>query len=202
MNRKWAALALAAMMLALTIPLGVSADGERIMYVYTDNGKSLHVRQDPMIGNNIIAELAYGEAVSVRMTSASGWATIDWINGYGGVAYVMSRYLVDYKPGGRTPVGPSGGGSASEAARALEDMNAEFRSCVKVYAPYRVVARPTRASGWVNLRWAPSTMAERITTCSQGKELKVLAEMTNWFQVEDPATGMIGFIDRRYVSVW
>jgi len=56
-------------------------------------------------------------------------------------------------------------------------------------------------SGWVNLRWAPSTEAERIATCPQGKELTVLAELKNWYQVEDPATGMIGFIKRTFVSV-
>ena len=47
---------------------------------------------------------------------------------------------------------------------------------------------------------APSTEAERIATCGQGKELIVLTEMTNWYQVQDPATGMIGFISRQYVS--
>ena len=79
-------------------------------------------------------------------------------------------------------------------------MNAEFASAKKVAVPYTVVARPSRASGWVNLRWAPTTEAERISTCKQGKELTVLAELKNWYQVQDPVTGMIGFISRQYVT--
>ena len=52
----------------------------------------------------------------------------------------------------------------------------------------------------MNLRWAPSTEAERIATCPQGKQLTVIGETKNWYQVQDPKTGMIGFISRQYVS--
>jgi uncharacterized protein YgiM (DUF1202 family) len=77
-------------------------------------------------------------------------------------------------------------------------MNAEFRSAVRV-SPYTVISRPSRASGWVNLRWAPSTEAERIATCPQGKELTVIAQTNSWYQVQDPQTGMIGFIMQKFV---
>ena len=81
----------------------------------------------------------------------------------------------------------------------MNSMNAEFRTAVKV-APFTVIARPSRASGWVNLRWAPTTEAERIATCPQGKELTVLAQTNSWYQVQDPVTGMIGFIMQKFVS--
>ncbi len=167
------------------------------MYVYTDNGKTLNVRSDPMTGNNVIGSLKYGEAVSVRMTFANGWACIDWASGAGYVAYVQSRFLVSSKPASRTPVATP---VSTPAADTLSGMNAEFRTAVRV-APYTVVARPSRASGWVNLRWAPSTEAERITTCSQGKELTVLMELNNWYQVQDPMTGMIGYISKNFVTI-
>ena len=83
----------------------------------------------------------------------------------------------------------------------MADLNREFRSARVVQTPYTVVSRPVRASGWVNLRWAPSLEAELIETCPQGKELTVLTEMNNWYQVQDPTTGMIGFIMRKYVQV-
>ena len=82
-------------------------------------------------------------------------------------------------------------------------MNDEFRTGKLVANPFTVYARPSRASGWVNLRWAPSTEAERIATCPQGKQLTVIGEIgetRNWYQVQDPQTGMIGFISRQYVS--
>lgn len=198
MTRKFIALALAVVMAALLIPAVVAADSGWIMYVYTDNGKTLNVRRDPMVADNIIGQLKFGEAVSVRMTTSNGWACIDWSSGE--VAYVQSRFLVNSQPGIRPA--PSGSGTApatTDAAKILTDMNAEFRSARQV-VPFTVTARPTRASGWVNLRWAPSTESERIATCPQGKELTVLAEMKNWYQVQDPMTGMIGFISRKYVS--
>ena len=81
----------------------------------------------------------------------------------------------------------------------MAEMNREFRAARKVNA-YTVISRPVRASGWVNLRWAPSLEAEVIATCPQGKELTVIAELRTWYQVQDPVTGMVGFISRSYVS--
>ena len=206
MIKRLLSLALVAMMVAMLIPAMAVADNEWTMYVYTDNGKSLNVRSDPSTGNNVIGALKYGEAVSVYMTSAKGWATIDWANGF--VAYVQSRFLVPYKPAAK-PSSNSGSAqnntgsntsktSTTDAEKVLSQMNAEFSTGKKV-SPYTVISRPSRASGWVNLRWAPTTEAERIATCPQGKELTVLAELKNWYQVQDPATGMIGFISRQYV---
>ena len=194
-----------AVLAVLCLPAAL-ADGW-IMYVYTDNGKTLNVRSDPSTGNNIIGHLNFGDPVNVRMTTANGWSVIDWVSGIGQVAYVQSRFLVSTQPGIRpaptpvpvTPTTPPADPAAAEALRILTDMNAEFASARKVSNPYTVIARPARASGWVNLRWAPSTETERIATCSQGKELIVIAELKNWYQVQDPSTGMIGFISARYV---
>ena len=204
MTKRLLSLALAAMLLAMLIPAVTVAEDEWTMYVYTDNGKSLNVRRDPAIGNNIIGSLKYGDTVSVRMTSAKGWATIVWASGDGFVAYVQSRFLVPYKPAPKTPDSGSkkttpSSSATTDAAKLISAMNAEFATAKKV-SPYTVVSRPARASGWVNLRWAPTTGAERIATCPQGKELTVLAELKNWYQVQDPATGMIGFISRQYVT--
>ena len=187
-------------MLLLTLFAPAAGAEDWIMYVYTENGKSLNVRSDPMVANNVIGGIPYGEAVSVRMTLASGWACIDWAAGDGYVAYVQSRYLLNYKPGAAPSGGSSGKSSTPASVTTIDTLNAEFRTAKKVNA-YTVYARPARATGWVNLRWAPSTDAERIATCPQGKELTVIAETKNWFQVQDPTTGMIGFISRQYVSV-
>jgi len=206
MTKRFLSLALIAMLLAMVFPVSL-AGAEWTMYVYTDNGKSLNVRRDPATGNNIIGSLKYGEAISVRMTMANGWTAINWASGDGYVAYVQSRFLVNYKPAPKSSSSSSssqntsGNSSASTSnlTKAFNDMNAEFKTGVRV-SPYTVIARPARASGWVNLRWAPNTEAERIATCPQGKELTVLAELKNWYQVQDPATGMIGFISRQYVT--
>ena len=212
MTKKLLSLALAAILLAALIPAAL-ADSETTMYVYTENGKTLNVRSAPAVGDNIVAQARYGDPVSVVATSDNGWSTIWWQdeNGEFHNYYVQSRFLVNDKPGAKPSTKPTAAPSASteasteasskasnEASKVLSDMNKEFASAQKV-SPYTVVARPSRASGWVNLRWAPTTEAERIATCPQGKELTVLVEMKNWYQVQDPATDMIGFISSQYV---
>ena len=201
MSKRILSLLLAVMMMSTLFISLAHADGWT-MYVYTDNGRTLNVRSDPTGGKNIIGRLNYGSAVSVRMTMANGWAAIDYAAGIGGFAYVQSRFLVNSKPAPKapTPVPTKSVTPITPAASSglFDSMNAEFRSAVRV-SPYTVIARPSRASGWVNLRWAPSTEAERIATCPQGKELTVLAQTSSWYQVQDPQTGMIGFIMQKFV---
>ena len=201
MSKRILSLLLVVMMMSTLFISLAHADGWT-MYVYTDNGRTLNVRSDPTGGKNIIGRLNYGSAVSVRMTMANGWAAIDYAAGVGGVAYVQSRFLVNSKPAPKTPT-PVPTKSVTPITPAassglFDSMNAEFRSAVRV-SPYTVISRPSRASGWVNLRWAPSTEAERIATCPQGKELTVLAQTSSWYQVQDPQTGMIGFIMQKFV---
>ena len=209
MMKKFVTLAVA----VLLCMLAVSSALAETYYVKTDDGKTVNVRWTDDKNHAVMAKLPYGTAVEVLATTKKGtWALIN----YKGMtqdgeyvdcdAYVMMRFLSRSYPGEyQNKSSGSSSGSASstttDAGKVFSDMNREFASARKVSAPYTVVARPTRASGWVNLRWAPSTEAERIATCNQGKELTVLAELKNWYQVEDPATGMIGFIKRNFVSV-
>ena len=197
---------------ALLCLLAVSSALAETYYVKTDNGKTVNVRWTDDTQHAVMVQLPYGTPVDVVGTTKNGtWAIINYkgqtndgefVDTDG---YIMMRFLSKTNPGKyeKKSSGSSSGstGSSSDAARILSDMNREFASARKVVSPYIVVSRPTRASGWVNLRWAPSTEAERIATCPQGKELIVLAELNNWHQVQDPATGMIGFIKRSFVSV-
>ncbi len=193
--------------------LAVSCAMAETYYVKTDDGKTVNVRWTDDTDHAVMAKLPYGTIVDVLATTKGGkWALIN----YKGMtqdgeyvdtdAYVMMRFLSKTYPGeyqkkSSGSTSGSTGSQPSDAAKILADMNREFASAKKVEVPYTVIARPTRASGWVNLRWAPSTEAERIATCNLGKELVVLTELKNWYQVEDPVTGMIGFIKRSFMSV-
>ncbi len=183
----------AALLMTVLVSCAALADNGYIMFVYTEDQGTLNVRSSMNTGNNVIGALPFGTPVHVY-NFYSGWAMIDYNNSN---AFVMSRYLVQNQPGSVTPA-PA---PVPTPGTSLEDINREFKSAVRVYMPYTVVARPARASGWVNLRWAPSTKTEVITTCRQGKELTVIAELQNWYQVQDPMTGMVGFISRSYVRV-
>lgn len=215
MTERLVSLALALMMvMALALPVALAEDNSvdpraGYYYVKTDNGKGLNVRNAPGSGSSVIGSLKYGTRIHVDAFTTPDWALIlyRYDNGYGldyYAAWVSTRYLTRTNPGkyqgsssANNNQGQSSNGAAANSLSALNDI---FRTAKQVDAPYTVVARPSRASGWVNLRWAPSTDAQRIATCPQGKTLTVLAEMKGWYQVKDPVTGMIGFISSKYVS--
>ncbi len=202
MMKRLALVMLAALMLTVAcVPSmgsgACAAERFRTMYVYTENGGSLNVREAPDGAARILTRLPYGTPVSVvGRVGQTGWTEIVYGTGAYDYAYVQSRFLVSRMPGPQPDPDPTPAGTDT-----LRDVNAEFRTANFVRLPYYVIARPERASGWVNLRWAPSMDAERMATCPDGKRLTVLAELRNWYQVEDPVTGMIGFISRNYVEI-
>ena len=54
-------------------------------------------------------------------------------------------------------------------------------------------------------QWRDAVLKEAGRRCSDESvqtllAAAVLAELRNWYQVQDPATGMIGFISRQYVN--
>ncbi len=175
-------------------------------YVYTENGKGLNVRATP--GGEVVGSLKYGTRIyCYYKDNGNGWALIDYTYdnpGFGRGTYacfVSNRFLRKSKPAPRSSAKNTA--SASTVAVAAEDpliaLNAEFRSAKKV-SPFTVYTRPTRASGWVNLRWAPSKSAEILGTYKANAALTVIQEMTNWYQVEDSETGLVGFVDKNFVN--
>ena len=173
-----------------------SSGSDGYYYVYTENGKGLNVREEP--NGRVVGSLKYGTKVYVYVIS-DNWALIDYTYdkpGYGTgkyAAFLNTRFLRKNKPDPWTPSEPT------VVDTSLADINEEFRSARRV-EPYSVFVRPSRVSGWVNLRWAPSLEAEIMATYKANDELLVIRELTHWLQVEDQDTGDVGFISRQYVT--
>ena len=172
-------------------------------YVFTENGKGLNVRFTA--GGEVIGSLKYGTRIyCYYRDGGNGWALIDYTYnnptyGYGTyAAYISSRYLRKTKPEARTSGSSSKSTSSASAADAVSEINAEFRSARNV-TPFTVTVRPSRTSGWVNMRWAPSKSAEIMATYKQNEKLLVIKETNNWYQVEDQDTGDVGFISKQFV---
>ena len=176
------------------------------MYVCTDNGLGLNVRSAPYVGNNIIGVASYGAEVKVIRFLDNGWACIQWGKGEG---YVQSRFLLSYKPAARVTATPvpvytvapytSYEEYSYDYTDTLAVLNAEFRTA-RLVTPFTVVVRPARASGWVNMRWAPSKTAKIRTTRYNGDTLRVIAENKTWAQVMDDTTGECGFMMKRFLE--
>ena len=201
MNRKLTALLLT-VLLAFPVLMPSALANRVVRYVYTENGKSLNVRAAPRTDAAILGTLPFGTELTIEgYTSDYAWATIVYSTTYGEQvnAYVMTRFLVDYYPG-RSPYSPTPA-PKSDTDRAVAEMEAEMKTYKPVSVSYVVLARPARSSGWVNLRVAPTTAFGHMENCYNGKQLSVVAETRNWFQVQDPTNGMVGYISRQYVTV-
>ena len=193
-------LTLAVMLLAVLASTAVSESQGTDMYVCTKNGKVLLVRssQSAKDDSNVIGTLSYGQKVIIY-GHQNGWALIDYGNTAG---YIMYRFLVKEKP---APYSPSGSTEqktnvfTTKDASTVDQLNKLLVSA-RIVPPYTVTVRPTRASGWVYMRWFPSKSAQEMATFSGNYELTVIAELRDWYQVSDPATGKVGFIYKSYVQ--
>ena len=207
MTKRFFLMILAMVMTAMAvIPAALANDGTGAgndpgyWYVYTENGKSLNVRATPR--GEVVGVLKYGARIHVDSFVDENWALIlfNYDNGYGKgdyAAFVNRRFLTKKKPEARKS--SAFGQAAASPADALTAMNEEFRSARNV-EPYKVSVRPTRVSGWVNMRWAPSKDAELIATYRANDELLVIKELNGWLQVEDQDTGNVGFVSRQFVA--
>lgn len=166
------------------------------MYVYTANGRTLNVRSSPTGGDNVIGQLKYGEEVAVDYHLGNGWTALMGAGAYSNT-YVQTKFLVYEKPGPKphptsNPVIPSDNSGESAA------IEAEFKAA-RLVTPYTVVTQNSRASGFVNLRWAPFKKSQLIQAYRNGVTLEVIAELKDWRQVRDPATGAVGFIRQDFL---
>ena len=161
------------------------------MYVYTRNGKPLHMREQPSREAAVVRDLPYGSQVSVIYEENLTWAYVQYGNTTG---FVMRSYLVTSMPASNNS---SSSGSSAASTGDLAAMNQEFKS-LRLVSSYPVYSSPLRASGFVNLRFAPSLEATVASICYDGHALTVIAETTSWYQVEDAVSGYTGYIMKQY----
>ena len=196
--KKLIGLILVLMMLVAAVSAALAESQGTEMYVYTENGKGLTVRSTMnTTDKNFVDSLPYGSKVFAYGSPKPGWTYIEYGNQHG---YVMSRFLVKTKPAPFDPSSvPASGSFDTRAAVSVEQINTLLVSARQV-APYIVTVRPTRASGWVYLRWLPSRNSEQMATFGANYQLTVIAELTDWYQVQDPATGKVGFVYKSYIQ--
>jgi SH3-like domain-containing protein len=73
-------------------------------------------------------------------------------------------------------------------------------SNAKLVIPYVVTLKATQSSkGMANVRWAPSKTSKLLKAYPAGTQLRVIAELDKWYQVEDPMTNQVGFVNTAYV---
>ena len=188
----------AAVLLALGMMIPTFASATETMYVYTENGKGLNIRWEPNTNSEILTSAPYGSKITVNYHLGNGWTAIYW--GGDDVFYVQTRFLSYQKPGKKPSPQPTAKPVPTDSSSTIAGINRIFKTYRPVGAPYRITVRPTRASGWVNLRFAPTKEAELMATYKDGEQLTVIAEFTDWYQVEDPDTGAVGYMSSKFVT--
>lgn len=208
MKKRILTLVLIAVMVMMLIPC---AQASSIMFVSPASGTTVNLRSTPDASrnaNNLITQIPYGTAVTVKYVSG-GWACIDYGIGAYDEGFMMVKYLTnEYRAPGpanqkkktsQTNTGSQKSGSGDLAAQ-FSAMNKQLRTFRKVDRPFIIYVRPSRATGWVNFRYAPNEKVELIRQTRMNEQLTVIGETDGWYQVEDPVTGLIGYISRSYVS--
>lgn len=186
MKRLSVILLILSLLAAAILSSALADDDVSTYYVVTANGKGLNMRSAMVSpADNVIRQIPYGAKVTVWCFLENNyWAQVEY---QGSVGYVMSRYLSKVKPGG---------GSGDDPAVA-----ADLKSLFKNFQPvmYNAMVVPATPSGFVNIRWAPSTSAPVEAICYGNTELLVIAENSKWAQVIDQAQGKCGFMMKQFL---
>ena len=199
--KKFISVLIAAVLLVVAVSVAVSESQGTTMYVKTPNGKALNVRSSMSTADdsNVIGALRYGSKV-ITYGGNNGWLMIDFGKQTG---FIMAKYLVKEKPAPYDGSGSSGAKKAGsfnvKEATNVSQLNS-LAASAKFVTPYTVTVHPTTAKGSVYVRWFTTKNAETLLTLSDGDELTVISELTDWYQVSDPATGKVGFVYYTYVK--
>ena len=186
------ALAMMLVLAAFTSAFAEEVTEEKQYYVYTDNGNDLNVRDTP--NGDIIGKVQYGQAVDVISFVNDYWAMISFGDGQG---YVASRYIVTVDPEIiRKAIEEE---LDSYTGDPMTDIDAEFASAVDV-DDYKITARPAQVTSVVNMRWIPSETGRIIAKYKATEELVVLKELRYYLQVQDPDTGDVGYIHKKFAA--
>ena len=165
------------------------------MYVYTSNGKPLNMRNAPSIIGSIMTQIPNGAAVRINDAYDDTWYSVSY-NGYTG--YSMARYLTS---GWSTPTptptlcpAPTITPTPTPTGAFPNDIFFGFQP---VY--YKALVRPSNPAGYVNLRWAPSLLAEIRTHYYANAVLTVMSQNSLWCQVLDEDGHIMGFMMRQFL---
>ena len=191
MNKRIISLmAVLVLLLSMFVFTAASATAYYPVYSHCPNGKPLNVREGPGKDYWIINKIPYGDPIYVIGETADGWYELN-DGGFVQAALTSHTYPGPYVPPTPTPT---------------PDPNKKKADLEKVYAtaksvdPYLITLKATqRSKGVANVRWAPSKTSKLLKAYSAGTQLKVIAELDKWYQVEDPLTNQVGFVNTAYV---
>ena len=190
MNKRILSLLAVVVLLAAMLAATATAYAYYAVYSHCGNGKPLNVRSGPGKNYPVVSQVPYGEAIYVIGETSPGWLEL---NDYG---FVQASLTSTTQPGPYVPPAPK---PTVDPAQKKADLEAVYATA-KIVDPYMVTLKATaRSNGKANVRWAPSKTSKLLKAYPEGSEVRVIAELKNWYQVEDPVTGAVGYVNTAYV---
>ncbi len=188
MNKRILSLIAVIVLLAtMCVAFVTTASADYVVYSKCPNGKPLNNRSGPGKEYPVIGSFPYGSEIWVIGETSPGWLQCN------DVGFVQASLTSTTKPGPYVPPAPKPTQKPSES---LDSVYAT----AKVVDPYIVTLKATKKSnGVANVRWAPSKKSKLLAAYPEGTQVRVIAELKNWYQVEDLITGAVGYVNTAYV---
>ena len=191
MNKRIISLLAIVVLLMATFAFTTAASADYVVFSHCGNGKALNVRQGPGKEYPVVDKIPYGNEIWVIGETSPGWLQL---NDYG---YVQASLTSVYYPGPYVPPTPTPTPDPNKKKAELEKVYAT----AKTVEPYLITLKATvRSKGVANVRWAPSKTSKLLKAYPAGTQLRVIAELDKWYQVEDPLTNQVGFVNTAYVE--
>ena len=161
------------------------------MYVYTANGKTLHLRQKANSNAKILREIPWGAGVSVQKVSGS-WAKVTYS---GTTGYVVKKYLVNHRPSRSSKVTSArktAGTSTAISSKNQPTRKLDSSPLDKLASPYDATVIPTGKEALMYKKASlTSTVMNRFP---EGTHVVVLAENKDWAKVYDGGKDEEGYM--------
>ena len=190
MSKRIISLMAVVVLLAAMFAFTTTASAYYCVYSHCPNGKPLNVREGPGKEYPVIGKVPYGDPIYIIGETSPGWYQLN------DMGYVQASLTSNSYPGPYVPPAPT----------PTDDPNKKKADLEKVYAtartvePYLITLKATeRSKGVANVRWAPSKTSKLLKAYPAGTQLRVIAELDKWYQVEDPMTNQVGFVNTAYV---
>ena len=177
-------------LLAAMFAFTTTASAYYCVYSHCPNGKPLNVREGPGKEYPVIGKVPYGDPIYIIGETSPGWYQLN------DLGYVQASLTSNSYPGPYVPPAPTPTADPNKKKADLEKVYASARTV----EPYLITLKATeRSKGVANVRWAPSKTSKLLKAYPAGTQLRVIAELDKWYQVEDPMTNQVGFVNTAYV---
>ena len=190
MSKRIISLMAVVVLLAAMFAFTTTASAYYCVYSHCPNGKPLNVREGPGKEYPVIGKVPYGDPIYIIGETSPGWYQLN------DMGYVQASLTSNSYPGPYVPPAPTPTADPNKKKADLEKVYATARTV----EPYLITLKATeRSKGVANVRWAPSKTSNLLKAYPAGTQLRVIAELDKWYQVEDPMTNQVGFVNTAYV---